>query len=235
VHGVDPGQGAGAVGQFAHAASIDHGADGVRGPGERHHARAIGKLALEIVVVERGVIAQLDRPNHQVAVVGELEPGRHAAVVVQRRDEDLVAGLERTPRRAREHEVERGHVRPEDHLMRRAAEKARAVGLGPLKDLAHAPAGLIHRAQVRARLPQGASERVAHLVGDLRAARRIEERESLVQRREALAERGHVELVHHLSHLERAPSSSISGPDRLGKSLTHNAIARLVGLVSPPP
>ena len=55
-------------------------------------------LRCEVVEVERRVGAQLDVLDDEVAVVGELEPGRDAAVVVERGDEDLVAGR-RTPAR----------------------------------------------------------------------------------------------------------------------------------------
>ena len=81
--------------------------------------------AREVVEVERRVVADVGEADDEVEVVRELEPGRDVAVVVEPRDDDLVAGLELAPERAREREVERRHVRAEDDLLRRAAEERR--------------------------------------------------------------------------------------------------------------
>ena len=56
-------------------------------------------------------------------VVRELQPRRDVAVVVEARDEDLVAGRERPSERTREREVERRHVLAEDRLPGLAAEE----------------------------------------------------------------------------------------------------------------
>ena len=161
--GVDPGERACLVGERADALGVEDRADRVRRPSEGDYSRALGELALEVVVVERGVVEQLDVPHDQVAVVGELEPRSDASVVVERGDEDLVAGREVSPGGAREHEVQRGHVRAEDHLVRAAAEHARGLALRFEHDLADAPRGLVQRAHVRARLAQGTGDLVGNL------------------------------------------------------------------------
>ena len=114
--------------------------------------------------------------------------GDDAAVVVEPRDEDPVALAPVARRGAREREVEHRHVRPKitssaEQLRKRAAS-SRAVAEDPLDALAR----LVERADVRASLAQGARDRVADLVGHLRAAGRVEEDEAAVpQRGEARA------------------------------------------------
>ena len=51
----------------------------------------LGQLPLEVGEVERRVVVQVDEADRQVEVVRELEPRRDVAVVVEPRDEDLVA------------------------------------------------------------------------------------------------------------------------------------------------
>ncbi len=126
VDGIDPGQRADGMRELTHTPSIDDRAHRIRRPGERDHAGPLGQLGLQVVVVERGVVVQPDVANDQVLVVRELKPRRHAAVVIQRGDEDLVPGLERAPRRPRQREVQRRHVRPED-----APRAARSRGTTP--------------------------------------------------------------------------------------------------------
>ena len=59
-----------------------------------------------------------------------------------------------------------------------------------LEDRADAVARLVRRADVRARLAQRARDRLADLVGDLRAAGRVEEDEVALQRGEPAADGG---------------------------------------------
>ena len=54
-------------------------------------------LPLEVVEVEPRVVVDLDEADAKVEVVGELEPRRDVAVVVETRDEDLVAGASVRP------------------------------------------------------------------------------------------------------------------------------------------
>ena len=146
-----------------------------------------------MVEVDGRVVADLGEANLEAEVVRELEPGRDVAVVVEPRHDDLVAGLELPADRPREREVERGHVRAEDDLLRAAAEE-RGAGPARLVDerLGH-PARLVGPADVGVRLAQVPRDRVDHLVRHLRAARPVEEDERPVERREAAADGGDVE------------------------------------------
>jgi hypothetical protein len=76
--------------------------------------------------------------------------------------------------------------------VRLAAQEARRLGLGPLEDLSHPVTGLVHGAQIGARLAERPRHRIAHLVRYLRAPGGVEKREALLQRGEALPERGYV-------------------------------------------
>ena len=85
VHGVRPGERSDALRELDDARDIGERADGVRRERERDDARAVGELPLEVVVVERRVVVQLDEADLQVEVVRELEPRRDVAVVVELR------------------------------------------------------------------------------------------------------------------------------------------------------
>jgi hypothetical protein len=185
VDGVHPGQRPGVVREPAHAAGVGDRADRVRRPGERDHLGARPQLGLQVREVERRVVVQRDVPDHQAAVVRDFQPRRHPCVVVQAGHQDLVAGPQGARGGPRQREVQRGHVRAEDHLVRVAAEEPGRLVLGLLEDLPDPDAGGVACAQVRAGLPQRPRDRVAHLVGDLGAAGGVEEGESLPQRGEA--------------------------------------------------
>ena len=191
---VDPGERARLVRQGADARGVGHYTHRVRGPGERHHAGALGELPLEIVVVERQVVEQVDLPYLEAEVRAELHPGRHAAVVVEAGHDDLIAALQVARERPGEREVERRHVRPEHDLARVAAEPVARGRLGRGEDLLDPPAGLIRSAEVAARLAQRGGHRDPDLVGHLRAARGVEEAEAEAERRKALPHGLHVEL-----------------------------------------
>ena len=62
--------------------------------------------------------------------------------------------------------------------------KRAALRLGPLEDLLDAEAGRVAGAEVGARLAQRPRDRVADLVGHLRAAGGVQERETALQRGE---------------------------------------------------
>jgi hypothetical protein len=122
VHGVNPRERARPVRELAHALGVDDRPDRVGGPGKRHHAGSRRQLRLQVVVVEGRVVEQLDVPHDQVLVVRQLQPWCDAAVVIERGDEDLVARAEVASGGPRQGEVQRGHVRTEDHLVRGAPE-----------------------------------------------------------------------------------------------------------------
>ena len=104
--------------------------DGVRGRRERDDARPVGELALQVVVVERELVGDVDEADDDADVVLELEPRRDVRVVVEPRDEHLVARRERPREGARQQEVERGHALPERDLARGAAEEGRPPARG---------------------------------------------------------------------------------------------------------
>ena len=184
VHRVHPGERAGVVRELADPAGVGDGTDRVRRPGERDHLGARPELALQVRDVERGVVVQPDVADHQVPVVRDLQPGSDPGVVIQAGHQDLVARLEGAGGGPGQREVQRGHVRPEDHLVRLAAEEPGRLALGLLQDLPDPDAGGVARAQVRARVPQRPRDRLAHLVRDLRAAGGVVEGETLPQRGE---------------------------------------------------
>ena len=123
----------------------------------------------------------------------ELEPRRDVPVVVEGRDDDLVALAQGSRERPREQEVERGHARAERDLLGRAAEEGGRALARALDELVGAPARLVGRADVGVGLPEVAGDRVDHLVRALRAAGAVEEREGPIERAEARADRTDVE------------------------------------------
>ena len=198
---VNPRQRTGIVRELADSRGVDDRPDRVRRPGERDDPRPLGELGLQVIEVERRVGIELDVLDDQVAIVRELQPGGDAAVVVCRRDQDLVTGVQGAAGGAREREVERCHVGPERDLVRFAAEETGRARLGLLEDLLYAEAGRVAGAEVRARLTKRARDRVTDLVGDLRTPRSVEKREPILQRGEPgphVPEVGG--LVQHVSH-----------------------------------
>src|SRR5262249_49854047 len=86
-------------------------------------------------------------------------------------------------------EVERRHVHAERDLLRRAAEEPGSVVLRAREDRFHGAAGGVRRTEVARGLAQRVRDRLPDFVRHLRAARRVEEREAVVERREPLANR----------------------------------------------
>ena len=178
--GVDPAQRAGFVRELRHAGDVDDRPDRIRRRDARDDAHPLVEAVREVVVVEPQILGHVHPFDFEAAVGGELDPRRDAAVVVEAGDEDPVALVPVARRRAREREVEPRHVRPEDDVVGGAAEEAGAVLACGGEDLLDALAGLVVRADVRARLTQRARDRVAHLIRYLRAARGVEEHEAIV-------------------------------------------------------
>ena len=135
----------------------------------------------------------LDEADAEIEVARELEPRRDVAVVVEARDEDLVAGLERPAERAAQGEVERGHVRAQDRLLGPAAEEPRRGCVRLLDELVAAATGREGAAEVRVRLPQVVRDRVDHGLRALRPAGRVEERDAGRERRKSRPDRLEVE------------------------------------------
>ena len=91
VDGVDPRDRARLAGEAADPPRVGERAGRVRREREGDDARPLGELALEVVVVDRELVGRVDDAHRQALVGGELDPRRDAAVVVERRREDLVA------------------------------------------------------------------------------------------------------------------------------------------------
>jgi len=215
---VHPGERSRVVRELANPPGIGDRADRVRCPGERDHLGARPELVLQVTEVQGGVVVQRDLPDHKVPVVRDLQPRRDPGVVVQARHEDLIAGAELPRGGPGQGEVQRGHVRPEGHLTGLAAEKPGRLGLGLIEDLADADAGGVARAQIRARLAEGARDRAAHFIGHLRAAGSVEEREALPKRGEAVPDLGDVDArAEDFGH-----GSSLPGGTPPGRYRIHN-------------
>ncbi len=161
---------------------------------ERDDAHAVVELALEVVEVEAKIVGDVDPVELEAAVGGELDPRGDAAVVVEAADEDLVALAPVARRGAGEREVEGRHVAAEDHVVGRAVEEARPRRRAPGRGSPR-PARPSRTARRGCRWPRAARsrDRLADLVGDLRAAGRVEERKTALERGEALPDRIDIE------------------------------------------
>jgi hypothetical protein len=118
------------VGELDHPGGVDDGA-ATRSPPTRMRQRgAIAELGLEVVEIERGIGMEVHvltvNPRSRRA-----PPRRHARVMVQGADEDLVTSLEVAARRARQREVDRAHVRAEADLMGLSARNRAAAASAP--------------------------------------------------------------------------------------------------------
>src|SRR5512133_3914436 len=146
----------------------------------------------------------VDKGDAEVEVVAELEPRRDVAVVVEARDEDLVAGRERPSERAREREVEGRHVLAEDRLRGPAAEEAGRGRVRQLDQLVAAAAGGERSTEVRVRFTEIRGDRVDHGARALRAAGCVEEGDAGDERGELCADRLQIDgRSRHLTLLER--------------------------------
>ena len=138
-------------------------------------ACAVGQLSFEVVAIDRRVVGDVDETDLQPEVVRELEPGGDVAVVVELRDEDLVALTQSAAEGACQREVERRHVGAEDGLVGIAAQECRR-GQACLRDQRIAATARVERpVEVRVRLAQVTGDRVDDGVGYLRPAGTVEE------------------------------------------------------------
>ena len=108
--------------------------------------------------------------------------------MVEPGDDDLVARRELPRRGTREGEVQGRHVGAKYRLVGRAAEPLprRQASIGD--ERVGASARLERASGVRVRLPEVAVDRVDYLVGHLRPAGTVEEREARAERGEAAAD-----------------------------------------------
>ena len=193
VNGVGPGERAGAVGELDDACHVWRRPDRVRGDRKRDHLRALGELRFEVAQVEREVLVHAGEADDDPEVLRELQPRRDVRIVIEPGADDLVAALQRPAERAREQEVEGGHALPERDLIGVAGEEAARAEVRALDQLDRSHARVVGRTHVRVVLAQVARDRVDHLVGALRAAGPVEEREPAVERGVAGADRLDVE------------------------------------------
>ena len=129
----------------------------------------------------------------EVEIVRELEPRCHVRVVVELRDDDLVARSQLASERARQREVERRHVLAEDDLVGGAAEKVRGRD-ARVRDERVAPHARLERPP-RFAFDSRRYDAIASmtLVRRLRPRRAVEERPGSVEGGEAGAHGGDVE------------------------------------------
>jgi len=188
VDGVGPGERPGRVRQLRHALDVRERPDGVRRDREGDDARAAAQLPLEVVEIERRVVVDVREDDPEVLVVRELEPRRHVPVVVELRDDDLVACLPVARSGAGEREVQRRHVRAEDRLLGPAAKEV-GGGQARLRDERfRAPAGLVRPADVGVGVAVIGGDSVDDRVGHLSPAGPVEEGEGLAERGETCAD-----------------------------------------------
>ena len=126
VDGVDPGERSDLMREVGDAGGVDERPDSVRRPREGDDPRPLREQGGEVVEIQRRVVPDLREHHAHAEVALELEPGRDVAVVVEPRHDYLVAGGELPADRPRKGEVEGGHVRAEDDLLRSAAEEGAA-------------------------------------------------------------------------------------------------------------
>ena len=175
VHGVDDAPGAGGAGQRGRARDIVHGADGVRRVAQGHDLGAtwLDELFEGRPVERAGREVHRDLADHDAAL-RELQPGAAVGLVIERRDHDLVTGLQAAPEGFREEVREGGHVGAEADLVRVAAEEVGAgrVSLGDRRVglLAGGEAAAVVGVVVDEVLVNG----VEHALRRLRAARPVE-------------------------------------------------------------
>ena len=83
LHRVDPAERAGIVRELGDACDVDDRPDRVRRGDARDYPHALVEPVREIVVVETQVLSHVHPLDLEPAVRGELDPRRHAAVVVE--------------------------------------------------------------------------------------------------------------------------------------------------------
>ena len=130
--GIDVGQGADLVGAGDDLADRVDRADRVAGVADRDELGARRELGLEVLEVERDVVlADVDLADRDAAIGGHRLPGRDVGLVVEGRDDDLVARAERGADAPPDVEGERRHVVAELDLVR--ARRTEEVGDGGVR------------------------------------------------------------------------------------------------------
>jgi hypothetical protein len=104
------------MGKSNDAIHIRSSADRVGRNGESHHPRALREQALEVLVVDFEITGESRHADDRAQVMSDLQPRSDVRVVIELRDDDLVARTQRPREGAREQEIECGHARPERDL-----------------------------------------------------------------------------------------------------------------------
>ena len=182
---------------------LRHRARGVRRRGHGHPARAVGEHGLDRRRGQRERVAVGLRPaDGRARALGGDHPRAHVGVVVQARDDDLVAGPERAADRGREPHRHRGHRRAEGHAGLLRAEEPRHRRAGAL----HARVGRVRGGEdaavvgVVARAHER-GHRLDRRVDHLRPGRPVQAHPAPGEPREAIA-------VHRRSSAARTSSTS---------------------------
>ncbi len=149
----------------------------VGGESERDHARAWREESLQVVQIE-GAIRAVDprMPDVESVVLSHAEPLGDVRVVIEFRDDDLIACLERSRGRMGQQELQGRGVRAEGDLLRVAAHEVRrrAPCLGDHR--VGLDGGGEGPSAVRIRVDQSVRDRVEHLARHLGSPRAVEER-----------------------------------------------------------
>ena len=182
VDGVGPRESPCAVRQLDDPPHVCEGSHRVGRDREGDDAGTVGELPFEVGEIDVAVVGDVGEADDEAEVVCQLQPGCDVAVVVEARDDDLVARLPPARRGAGERKRQRGHVRAECHLLRRAAEEAAGGGACRVHDRDGPRTRLERPADVRVGLAQVRRDGVDHLVRHLRAARPVEQHEITLER-----------------------------------------------------
>ena len=174
---IDVGQGADLVGARDDVADRVDRPDRVAGETDGDQLRMAVQLALEVLEVEgQVVLADVDLAHGHPAVGGHRLPGADVGLVVEGRDHDLVARLERRADAPTDVQGQRRHVVAELDLL--GARRAKEVGHGRVCLLGHRVAELARdegAARVGVAVRVVVADGVDDALRDLRAAGTVEE------------------------------------------------------------
>ena len=177
--------------------------DRVRSPAERDELRLRPEGVVQGGEVQRGVVGpDVDGLDRQPPILRHQQPWIDVGLVVEGRDDDLVAGRQRRADRPAEVERQRGHVGAElDRLGIGGAEQVGHRNVRLVSDRVVALTGRERAAGIRVRLAVVRGNGLDDRVGDLGPAGSVEEHErppvvKLTQGREAAAHRLDVEVDH---------------------------------------
>ena len=131
---VHQGPGAGFAGRLDQFRHRGHRAQAVGHLGQRHDAGALAEQLVEGVGVDAAVLAQRRHLKRGAGALAHLLPGHDIGVVLQRGDQNLVAGLQPFAAQALRHQVDAfGGALGEDHFLAGGVDERRQVRAGRLE------------------------------------------------------------------------------------------------------